>query len=96
MKHTPAPWKISTHATPKHSLQFGIYNNDSQNDFVIVRHENAAANARLISAAPELLETLCNAWNFIENVTDEDPDRTAKFFALREQVRNTLYKVTGE
>lgn len=26
-------------------------------------------------------------WNFIENVTDEDPARTDKFFALRNRVR---------
>jgi len=26
-------------------------------------------------------------WNFIENVTDEDPGRTDKFFALRNRVR---------
>ena len=27
-------------------------------------------------------------WDFIENVTDADPARTDKFFALRERVRN--------
>jgi hypothetical protein len=27
-------------------------------------------------------------WNFVENVTDDDPARTCKFFALRERVRN--------
>ena len=32
-------------------------------------------------------------WNFIENVTPEDPERTDKFFALRERVRNFY---TGE
>jgi hypothetical protein len=26
-------------------------------------------------------------WDFIENVTDEDPNRSEKFFALRERVR---------
>jgi len=26
-------------------------------------------------------------WDFIENVTDEDPYRSEKFFALRERVR---------
>ena len=35
--------------------------------------------------ADELIKDL---WNFVENVTDEDPDRTDKFFALRERVRN--------
>ena len=27
-------------------------------------------------------------WDFVENVTDADPARTEKFFALRERVRN--------
>ena len=36
-------------------------------------------------AANELIKDL---WDFVENVTDEDPDRTDKFFALRERVRN--------
>lgn len=27
-------------------------------------------------------------WNFIENVTDDDSERTDKFFSLRERVRN--------
>jgi hypothetical protein len=29
-----------------------------------------------------------DSWNFIENVTDEDPARTDKFFALRQRIRN--------
>ena len=38
-----------------------------------------------LSNAGELIRDL---WDFIENVTDEDPARTDKFFALRERVRN--------
>ena len=33
-------------------------------------------------------ELIRDLWDFIENVTDEDPTRTDKFFALRERVRN--------
>jgi len=39
----------------------------------------------ILSNAGELIRDL---WDFIENVTDEDPVRTDKFFALRERVRN--------
>ena len=39
----------------------------------------------------EPLETLKACWDFIENVTDDDPERNDKFFALREQVRNCLW-----
>lgn len=39
----------------------------------------------VLSNADGLIRDL---WDFIENVTDEDPTRTDKFFALRERVRN--------
>jgi hypothetical protein len=38
----------------------------------------------------EVLAVLKACWDFIENVTDEDPARTDKFFALRERVRNVV------
>lgn len=38
----------------------------------------------------EALAVLKACWDFIENVTDEDPARTEKFFALRERVRNVV------
>lgn len=38
----------------------------------------------------EALAVLKACWDFIENVTVEDPERTEKFFALRERVRNVL------
>lgn len=36
----------------------------------------------------EPLETLKACWDFIENVTDDDPGRSGRFFELRERVRN--------
>lgn len=39
----------------------------------------------ILSNADELIRDL---WDFIENVTGEDPARTGRFFALRERVRN--------
>ncbi|BDV41547.1 hypothetical protein GURASL_04700 [Geotalea uraniireducens] len=38
----------------------------------------------------EALAVLKACWKFIENVTDEYPERTDKFFDLRERVRNVL------
>jgi hypothetical protein len=37
--------------------------------------------------APKLLAALNAAWWFIENVNEDTPDRTERFFALRELVR---------
>jgi hypothetical protein len=47
-------WEITKHATPEYSPQYGIYEEGSQNDFCIVKGEESLA--RLISAAPDLLE----------------------------------------
>lgn len=58
MAHTPAPWSISKHATPKSHPQFGVYADESPNDHCIVKGDNAEADALLIAAAPELLEAL--------------------------------------
>jgi hypothetical protein len=53
-KHTPAEWAISKLATPDYAPEFAIY---SGNDRVaIVVGDKAQTNARLIAAAPELLE----------------------------------------
>jgi hypothetical protein len=43
------------------------------------------------STAGQLISDL---WSFIENVTDDDPERTDKFFALRERVLN-FYEAEG-
>ncbi len=56
--HTPGPWNIIKLATPEYSPEYGIYAGDSQNDLARVINDNSAANALLISAAPELLATL--------------------------------------
>lgn len=47
--------------------------------------EDAPATEEPESAEVELIRDL---WWFIENVTDETPDRTERFFALRERVRD--------
>jgi hypothetical protein len=40
---------------------------------------------KTISAASRLIRDL---WSFIENVSEDDPERTDRFFALRERVRD--------
>jgi hypothetical protein len=38
-------------------------------------------------------ETLLACWYFIENVGDDDPERTNKFFELRVKVREYLWEI---
>lgn len=56
---------------------------------------NMLVYANLLSAAPELLEALKSVWAFIEDVPEDDPERTDKFFKLREQVRKVFSEVYG-
>ena len=66
-QHTPAPWGVSKHATPDYAPQYGIYAGDgSASDHVIVRGDNAQADAALIAAAPDLLEALQELLEHIE------------------------------
>lgn len=57
-------------------------------------HLRAQAAARKIAAAPDLLEALNMAVDFIENCTDDDPQRSDKFFACREAWNAAIAKAT--
>lgn len=53
---TQGTWEASKHATPDYAPQYGIYADGEQNDLCTVKSENAKDDARLIAAAPNLLE----------------------------------------
>lgn len=63
--HTSGPWGVSRHATPESFPQFGVYAESvNGRDLAhVVSHGTATSaetesNARLIAAAPEMLEAL--------------------------------------
>lgn len=73
---TPGPWAIIRHATPEHSPQYGIYTEDASGwDIATVHGENAAANAALIAAAPELLACILDVLNADGDLYVMDFDR---------------------
>jgi hypothetical protein len=88
MKHTPGPWAISKHATPEHSPQFGVYPEGGR-DLAIVKGDNAKADAKLIAAAPDLLDALRACAAFIEN-----NGTTEEFFIVRDAWRNAIAEAT--
>lgn len=53
--HTPGPWRLTRDHTPG---QYGINERirDKHNSVICNLHVNAEANARLIAAAPDLLD----------------------------------------
>ena len=86
--HTPAPWSVI-----KGSPQAGIITAPNRSlgiAEVFGGGETDIANARLIAAAPDLLEALDWALRQIED--DLDPDHQAAFDAAH----STLRKAKGE
>ena len=66
-KHTPGPWKAYTAA--KNQKEYQVYTDTSGHIACGVEHvawTNTEANARLISAAPEMLVALEAALNWLE------------------------------
>lgn len=92
--HTPGPWKLEITDTGFRV----IYSDSTLRSHIAALHEAALceehgdtfANARLIAAAPDLLDALDWALRQIED--DLDPDHQAAFDAAR----STLRKAKGE
>lgn len=94
--HTPSPWFVAKAATPAYAPEFIIY--CEANDYTIARvvNESSEDNARLIAAAPDLLDALYTALSFVE---DAETDTTYKRLAVRKAVRtikDAIAKATQE
>lgn len=89
---TAAPWGISKLASPEHSPKYGIYADGSTagNYIAIVQGENAAANAVLVAAAPEMYAALILMLNQFQDHEryDEDGYDSAAIKAAREAISN--------
>lgn len=74
-KHTPGPWVIRQGDEWTNSIvtQHGTLPNGEANDWEVasynLRRDEAKANARLIAAAPELLEALRVAFGHVDRDT---------------------------
>ena len=84
-EHLKGPFVIEVAATGQHLTTMNGWRSDQQE-----------VDARLMAAAPDLLETLQEAWHFIEDISEDDPERITKFFALRVKIREVFTKVQGE
>jgi len=92
MSHTPAPWKIDGAISTRVLLI-----NDSKGYAIgeIVDTRNPA-NARLISAAPDLLEALCTALPFVEDHEGSDIYKSGAVARAVKEIRNAIDKATNE
>lgn len=97
-KHTPGPWTLADENNQCCSVQLGTEHNLTANldrqdgntgKFVIERSE-MLANARLIAAAPELLEALKNALWRMESYNYQAMEGTIA------NARAAIAKATGD
>lgn len=99
MKHTPGPWKVIERGTTTHPDRFGrttgrkevfINGADGLGSIAKMYVGHDGADARLIAAAPELLEALQTWIAACDTGTHTDINQA------REQARAAIAKATGE
>lgn len=75
MKHTPGPWQTSKLGPSSDGSQREMISNGRFIAEVATSDEQQQANARLIAAAPELLENLIGVTKALSRLIDKyDPD----------------------
>jgi len=84
---TPGPWKVSSHQTQIHSERYGIVAALQR----FTEKSTTHANARLIAAAPELLEQC----KLFEKVLNELVVMGEADIEERDKLREILAKVEG-
>lgn len=96
-KHTPAPWYID--GTVRGTDL--IVSNDDYQVAICITHPNPdsnKANARLIAAAPELLEALRIARNYVEAVylNTPNPKKARNYSQCLDIIDGAINNATGE
>jgi hypothetical protein len=86
-KHTPGPWELEI-ITGAYVTADGTHIADVHHGRTATAKAEGHANARLIAAAPELLEALCLAHDYLAgNGWDDDP--------RLDTIRAAIAKATG-
>jgi hypothetical protein len=91
-KHTPGPWQIIPYPDGHSFIREG----DAPERFVAnVSGHNYEANARLIAAAPDMLEALRLLMAATQFITF-DRDSNIEYAEARDHARAAIVKATGE
>lgn len=103
-KHSPGPWIVDRHADNEELVvrsdpDWGIVANCQTDSYSLSEQENLMAeiqaNARLIAAAPEMLNMLLSVENwFREYDVQNGPDSGSQL--LLNNIRAAIAKATGE
>lgn len=88
--HTPAPWKIDA----AHSTRVLLLNDAKGYAIGEIVDTRNPDNARLIAAAPDLLEALCTALPFVEDHEDSDTYKRGAVARAVAQIRAAIDKAT--
>ena len=100
-KHSPGPWIVDRHADNEELVvrsdpDWGIVANCQTDSYSLSEQENLMAeiqaNARLIAAAPEMLEAL----QWIADHGDTGEGGRPAFHDMRAHARAAIAKATGE
>ena len=88
--HTPAPWKIDA----AHSSRVLLLNDAKGHAIGEIVDTRNPDNARIISAAPNLLEALCTALPFVEDHEGSDIYKSGAVARAVAQIRAAIDKAT--
>lgn len=108
-QHTPGPWRVEgdeeyTHHAlhhPYHDNRYiiGDIDNDDLGYMIVARmsdHPQQAANARLIAAAPELLDALQGVLDHLWDGRKRDVRRDFDLMVYEVAARKAIARATGQ
>jgi len=91
MSHTPAPWKIDG----AHSTRVLLINDAKGHAIGEIVDTRNPANAKLIAAAPDLLEALLNALPYVEDHEGSNVYKRGAVDRAIKQIRTAIYNATN-
>lgn len=97
-QHTPGPWRYER-SNPSPTTGEHLIAGAKPGYLAEVRDcgsGDVQANARLIAAAPELLDALFTALPFVEDAADDEIYKSHRVHAVLKEIRAAIAKATGE
>ena len=91
MSHTPAPWKIDG----AHSTRVLLINDAKGYAIGEIVDTRNPANAKLIAAAPDLLEALLTALPYVEDHEESNVYKRGAVARAVKQIRTAIYNATN-
>jgi hypothetical protein len=91
MSHTPAPWKIDG----AHSTRVLLINDAKGYAIGEIVDTRNPANAKLIAAAPDLLEALLTALPYVEDHEGSNVYKRGAVDRAIKQIRTAIYNATN-